>query len=287
MSSSQAPSNGSPFVPPTSGKHLYYWKEILTVIAWLIALVATYFVRREEAEFVGWFGAIVLLVVYVSITLIMRDVKRNTRSQEILSRPGDSLEEKTKSIEELKKITRRSPVVLIIVVVVALLSLAALVYRPTYRRLARHVPNKVDFESIEYFDPSRDKILVEKFPPLEAISAYLTSEGKGEGKNTKLVWGAMTAFSHPTPDFRVSISLSDQTELSIYAFREHSSEGRLLYESVPVSYARQGFIDFTLLPCDSEDQLFFLGRLSMRDPLEKFPTNLKGVFAVSISAVQR
>lgn len=160
----------------------------------------------------------------------------------------------------------------------ACVSLALLFYRPIYYKLSTKHPDSVQFESIQYFDPTRDEALFHKSQFLEALVTFLKDEGQSEGRKTRIVFGKTKPFPHPSPALRISVSVTDpEYVVTAYAFRQYRLRERLLYESVPVNYPQRGSILFSLPRCDPGDQLFFVGRLSLADDREPFPIDLQAV----------
>jgi hypothetical protein len=281
MSLEPSSSGGSfPPPPPPIVKNTYYWFMFGHICFVVVTTFAAFFVREDKAEFYGALSLGLAALISLGCMVIKDAIKGNAYVLRILSATGYKPEERLKSIEQLKKLDRRQLIITIGVFAAAVVLLGFLVAEPVYYLSRTRAPKSIEFESLDYYNPTRDEPLIERSPFFEAVIAYLK-----EATNTGIVLGTMKAFPHPTPKLRVSISVDDQYAVAGYAFREHLVGQRLLHEPIRVSTARAGFIDFFPLPCDPGDKLFFLGRLTLKDTRNSFPSNLNGIIKISVSEV--
>lgn len=207
-------SSPSPFDLPPWLEHLYEWSKSLLILATILAFGAAYIVGKEE----GWVLACVFIVFFLVLhflRFLIRRIVRNTdlAEQALSPMPSVKPEERETARAELRREKRDVKIVFVFLFIVAATAIALLLYRPAYYMLLTERPKTVEFESIRYLDPTADSALLNESPFLSAITAYMTAEGKGEGRNTKIILGTTKAFLRPTPKFQLAISLDDPSAL--------------------------------------------------------------------------
>lgn len=272
MNSTQTPPSASPFDVPQYLKRILDWWKILGIPVAVVGTIGSYFLNKDDAWFMACLSAAFFVALYFVILFTLNSQRAVRLAQKILTTAGDP---NTKEQKELANYLKYAPFVSIFLLVVAVGSLALLFYPPISYKLRTARPDKVEFESIGYFDPSRDQALLHDSPFLEAVVVALKDEGKAENKQTGIVLGTTKPFDHPTPALQLSISVDDNAqEVAGYAFRRHQLRQRVLYDPVPINYNQAGFVIFSLPPCDPGDRLFFVGRLSLTGKGAPFPDNL-------------
>lgn len=275
-------------VPPPL-RRVYEWWKALFVPATVLAALAGYFFGPD----VGWVVAALcvgfLVVLHVLIFFTGRNLRATDLAEKFLSTSDyTNAEERQKALRELRSAKRSAKVLFGFLFLVAAAAIVLLLYQPIYRILRTKPPKTVEFESIQYFDPTRDSGLFQQSPFLEAVVTYLTDEAKAEDRTTRILLGTTKAFVHPTPAVAIAISVDDPEHvITGYAFRQHRTQGRLLYEPLPLRYSRSGPVAFLLPACDPDDRVFFLGRLSLPHKGDPFPENLPEVMKFLVVEAQR
>jgi hypothetical protein len=286
MLAGESASSPSPFDLPPWLERLYKWSKSLLILVTILGFGAACIVGKEEGWFLAWLLIVFFVVLHFIRFLIRRIVQDTDLAERALSaNPAVEQEDREGTLVQLRRAKRDVMVILVFLFIVAATSTALLLYRPAYHMLMTERPISIEFESIRYLDPTYDSGLLNASPFLAAVTAYMTAEGNGEGRNTKIILGTTKPFLRPTPKFQLDVSVDDPSRvIAGYAFREHRERERVLYEPVALSYVPNGLISFSLPPCDRDDQVFFLGRLSLTDKTDSFPLDLRG--AIKLSATE-
>jgi hypothetical protein len=126
-----------------------------------------------------------------------------------------------------------------------------------------------------YFDPTQDKVVIEKAPFLNAIRTTLAAEGNGEGQRYKIVLFETHPFPHPTKPFPLTLQSAEPGwfEVTGYAFRvRDSGEGRT-YEPVSADQSIDDIITLSIPASESGDRVYGILRITLKDH-RPFPSNL-------------
>jgi len=270
---------------PAPLQFLYNWWKGLLVPATIVAAIAAYFLGAD----VGWVVAALsigfVVVFHVMIFFLRRYLQAAVLAEKFLAAQDPEPDERDKALRAVHSATRTANILFSFLFLVAAVAIVLLSYQPVYRLLRTKAPQTVGFESVRYFDPTRDSGLFQQSPFLEAVTTYLKDEAKSEDRNTRILLGTTTAFAHPTPGVTISVAVDDPAHvITGYAFRLHRTQKALFYEPVPLRYSPSGPAGFSLPPCDAGDQVFFVGRISLPNKTDPFPEDLKNVMKFSVEA---
>ena len=261
------------------------WGNALLVLSTILVAVLSYFFGGDVAGIVTALSIGSLLVFYVLIIFTRRNLKAAAQAEKLLSAQEPRTDEREKILREVRRAVTTAKILFTVLYLAAAAAIVLLLYQPVYRLLRTKVPQTVEFESLRYFDPTRDSGLFEQSPFLQAVTTYLKDEAKSEDRNARILLGTTTAFSHPTPTATITVVHNDPGYvITGYAFRLRHIQKSLFYEPVPLRYSPSGPVEFALPSCDAGDRIFFVGRLSLPDKNAAFPEDLKNVMKFSVEA---
>ena len=261
------------------------WWNVLLVPATIVAAVVGYFFGGDVGGVVAVLSIGFLVVFYVLLFFTRRNLHAAAQAERLLSAQEPKADEKENALREVRRAMTTAKILFSVLFLAAAAAIVLLLYQPIYRLLRTNPPQTVEFESVRYFDPTRDSGLFQQSPFLQAVTTYLKDEAKNEDRSTRILLGTTTAFGHPTPAVTIGVALNDPSYVVTgYAFRLHHAQKSLFYEPVPLRYSPSGPVQFSLPACDAGDQVFFVGRLSLRDKTDAFPEDLKNAMKFSVEA---
>ncbi|QDU19355.1 hypothetical protein [Urbifossiella limnaea] len=146
---------------------------------------------------------------------------------------------------------------------------------PLLHHVRTDIPAEITFHEARYFDPTQDKVVIEKAPFLNAIRTSLAAEGNGEGQRYKIVLFETHPFPHPTKPFQLTLQSVEPGwfEVTGYVFRVRDGREVRAYEPVPADQSVDDILTLSIPASEPGDRVFGILRVTLKDH-RPFPTKL-------------
>lgn len=289
MTPPPTPVSNGPLDVPRWLDLLYKWSNVLVRLALIVGVVTSYFLGVEKGPVVAGLAVGLWLLFYLTSRIIRQHLRDIDLAGKAVSEAQQWTPDKQKEVlNRLRSAKFWTTVSTGILGVIAIAALALQLTSPVYHLIATRMPSTIEFETIQYLTPANQLALFQTSPFLEGVLTSLNNEGEKEQRKTKIILFITKNFPHPTPAFRLNLSVNQKSyEIAGYAFRQQKGKAGTVYEPVLISYPRENPIEFSVPPSEVQDQLLFLGRLSLLDPTQNFPDTPDQIIQFHITPEQK